>query len=109
MKILGISALYHDSAAAILHDGHIIAAAQEERFTEIKNDASFPVHAIAFCLKAAQTNASKLDAIVFYDKPFLKFERLLESYINTAPKGWISFINRKGISKVIHQKVHKKN
>lgn len=70
MKILGISAYYHDSAAAIIDNGNIIAAAQEERFTTLKNDASFPTQAIAFCLKQANTNLNELDAIVFYDKPF---------------------------------------
>lgn len=92
MKILGISAFYHDSAAAIIDDGNIIAAAQEERFTRKKNDASFPLHAIQFCLKEAQANLHQLDAIVFYDKPFLKFERLLDTYVSNAPKGWWSFV-----------------
>jgi carbamoyltransferase len=92
MKVLGISAFYHDSAAAILHHGNLIAAAQEERFTEIKNDASFPINSISYCLQEAKVNASDLDAIVFYDKPFLKFERLLETYFENAPKGWSSFI-----------------
>jgi carbamoyltransferase len=92
MKILGISAYYHDSAAAIVVNGSIVAAAQEERFTTLKNDASFPAHAIAFCLQQAQVNLHQLDAIVFYDKPFLKFERLLDTYFNNAPKGWLSFV-----------------
>lgn len=92
MKILGISAYYHDSAATIIDNGNIIAAAQEERFTTLKNDASFPTQAIAFCLKQANTKLNELDAIVFYDKPFLKFERLLDTYFNNAPKGWLSFI-----------------
>lgn len=92
MKILGISAYYHDSAAAIIINGSIVAAAQEERFTTLKNDASFPANAITFCLQQAQINLHQLDAIVFYDKPFLKFERLLDTYFNNAPKGWLSFI-----------------
>ena len=92
MKILGISAFYHDSAAAIIEDGKIIAAAQEERFTRKKQDASFPVNAIQFCLKYAGTSINDLDAIVFYDKPLLKFERLLETYYTFVPKGLISFI-----------------
>ena len=92
MKILGISAFYHDSAAALLHDGQVLAAAQEERFTRIKNDASFPSHAIRFCLQYAGWELHELDAVVFYDKPFLKFERLLETYYAFAPAGLISFL-----------------
>ncbi|MCF8253166.1 MAG: carbamoyltransferase [Bacteroidia bacterium] len=92
MKILGISAFYHDSAAAILVNGTVVAAAQEERFTEVKNDASFPLNSITYCLKEAKINSSDLDAIVFYDKPFLKFERLLDTYFETAPRGFQSFI-----------------
>jgi carbamoyltransferase len=92
MKILGISAFYHDSAAAIVDDGNIIAAAQEERFTRKKNDASFPIQAIQYCLRETQIDLHQLDAIVFYDKPFLKFERLLDTYVNNAPKGWWSFV-----------------
>ncbi|MGF2411716.1 MAG: carbamoyltransferase N-terminal domain-containing protein, partial [Ferruginibacter sp.] len=80
MIILGISAYYHDAAAAIIKDGVIIAAAQEERFTRIKHDESFPVNAIAFCLKEAAIEIDDLDVVVFYDKPFLKFERILETY-----------------------------
>lgn len=91
MKILGISAYYHDSAAAITVDGNIIAAAQEERFTRKKHDASFPSHAVAFCLEYAGLSLGELDAVVFYDKPFLKFERLLETYYGFAPKGLVSF------------------
>ena len=87
MTILGISAFYHDSAAAIIVDGEIVAAAQEERFTRKKFDASFPRNAVEFCLNFAGTSLNKLDAIVFYDKPFLKFERLLETYYSFAPKG----------------------
>lgn len=92
MKILGISAFYHDSAAAIIREGEIIAAAQEERFTRIKNDAAFPSNAIRFCLEYAGCRLDELDAIVFYDKPFLKFERLLETYYAFAPHGWLSFL-----------------
>lgn len=92
MKILGISAYYHDSAAALIEDGKIIAAAQEERFTRLKNDSKFPEKAVRFCLTQAHLKLSDLDAIVFYDKPFLKFERLLDTYFDNAPKGLISFI-----------------
>lgn len=91
MRILGISALYHDSAAALIQDGQIIAAAQEERFTRKKHDASIPMHAIQFCLKQANLPLRDLDYIAFYDKPFLKFERLLETYLATAPRGFQSF------------------
>lgn len=92
MIILGISAYYHDAAAAIIKDGVIIAAAQEERFTRIKHDESFPTNAIAFCLKEAVVEIDELEAVVFYDKPFLKFERILETYIAYAPKGFLSFL-----------------
>lgn len=92
MKILGISAFYHDSAAALVVDGKIIAAAQEERFTRIKHDSSFPVNAINFCLHFDAIKIGELDAIVFYDKPLLKFERLLETYYGFAPKGVASFV-----------------
>ncbi|MFN8278438.1 MAG: carbamoyltransferase [Chitinophagales bacterium] len=92
MKILGISAFYHDAAAALIHNGHIIAAAQEERFTRIKHDPAFPVNAIQYCLKEAQINLHQIDAVAFYDKPLLKFERLLETYYAFAPKGWLSFL-----------------
>jgi len=77
MRILGISAFYHDSAAALIDDGRIVAAAQEERFTRKKHDAAFPHNAIAYCLGEAGVAADELDHVVFYDKPFLKFERLL--------------------------------
>lgn len=92
MIILGISAFYHDSAAAIIKDGEIIAAAQEERFTRKKNDESFPSNAIRFCLDFSGKKISDLDAVVFYDKPFLKFERLIETYYAVAPKGFFSFL-----------------
>ncbi|MEM9545090.1 MAG: carbamoyltransferase [Bacteroidota bacterium] len=92
MVIVGISAYYHDSAAAIIEDGNIIAAVQEERFTRIKHDPSFPSNAIQYCLDESGYKLSEVDAIVFYDKPFLKFERLLETYYGFAPKGVGSFI-----------------
>ena len=90
-SILGISAFYHDSAACILKDGKIIAAAQEERFTRKKHDPSYPHNAIEFVLKYAKLKLSEVDEIVFFEKPFLKFERLLETYVSFAPKGFISF------------------
>jgi carbamoyltransferase len=89
--ILGVSAFYHDSAAALLRDGEIVAAAQEERFSRRKHDARFPRNAIAFCLESANVRAAELDHVVFYDKPFLKFERLLETYMAFAPRGFESF------------------
>lgn len=91
-KILGISAFYHDSAAALTVDGHIIAAAQEERFTREKHTADFPVNAIQYCLEEAGLEIDELDAVVFYDKPLLKFERLLETYYAFAPRGLVSFL-----------------
>ena len=91
-NILGISAFYHDSAAVILQDGKVIAAAQEERFTRKKQDSAFPVNAVKFCLQYSGLTIDKLDAVVFYDKPLLKFERLLETYYSFAPKGIRSFI-----------------
>ena len=92
MNILGISAYYHDSAAAMIQNGEIIAAAQEERFTRKKHDPSFPTGAVKFCLQYSGCSISELDAIVFYDKPLLKFERLLETYYAFSPKGLRSFI-----------------
>ena len=92
MYILGISAFYHDSAACLVCDGDIISAAQEERFTRVKQDSAFPVNAINYCLKEAGIAPNQVDHIVFYDKPFLKFERLLETYLAFAPKGLRSFI-----------------
>jgi len=92
VNILGISAYYHDAAAAILVDGKLIAAAQEERFSRKKHDARFPVNAIRYCLKEAGLDMSMVDQVAFYDKPFLKFERLLETYYNFAPRGLISFV-----------------
>ena len=92
MKILGISAYYHDSAAAYIEDGVIIAAAQEERFTRKKHDPGFPSHSVQYCLSEAGVQLSDLDAIVFYDKPLLKMERLLETYYAFSPKGLLSFL-----------------
>ena len=91
MFILGISAFYHDSAACLIQDGDIIAAAQEERFTRIKHDSAFPSKAIKYCLKEAKISPDQIENIVFYEKPFLKFERLLETYLAFAPKGFVSF------------------
>ena len=91
MYILGISAFYHDSAACLLKDGEIVAAAQEERFTRKKHDAGFPHHAIQYCVKEAGIAASQITNVVFYEKPFVKFERLLETYLAFAPKGFTSF------------------
>ena len=92
MKILGLSAFYHDSAACLVIDGDIVAAAQEERFTRKKHDAGFPTQAVAYCLAEAGIVAADLDYVVFYDKPFLKFERLLETYLAFAPRGFKSFV-----------------
>lgn len=92
MNILGISAYYHDSAAALIQDGEIIAAAQEERFTRKKHDPGFPTEAVRYCLQTGAISLNQLDAIVFYDKPLLKFERLLETYYQNAPSGVRSFI-----------------
>ena len=92
MKILGLSAFYHDSAACLVIDGNIVAAAQEERFTRKKHDAGFPTEAVAYCLAEAGIVAADLDYVVFYDKPFLKFERLLETYLAFAPRGFKSFV-----------------
>ena len=91
MYILGISAYYHDSAACLIYDGKIIAAAQEERFSRIKQDDSFPYQAIQYCVDEADIDPSEIVNVVFYEKPFLKFERLLETYLAFAPRGLISF------------------
>ncbi|MDP3392420.1 carbamoyltransferase [Sediminibacterium sp.] len=91
-KILGISAFYHDSSAAIIIDGIVVAAAQEERFTRIKHTADFPAHSVRFCLETAGLSIDELDAVVFYDKPLLKFERLIETYFSFAPAGLLSFL-----------------
>lgn len=92
MYILGISAFYHDSAACLVKDGDIIAAAQEERFTRKKHDSSFPIHAVRACLNSANIPVDQVDYVAFYDKPFIKFERILETYLATAPLGFRSFI-----------------
>ena len=92
MYILGISAFYHDSAACILKNGEIIAAAQEERFTRKKHDQNFPSNAIRYCLEEANIQSPELGLVAFYDKPFLKFERILETYLAYAPKGINSFL-----------------
>ncbi len=91
MRILGLSAFYHDSAAALVEDGQIVAAAQEERFSRKKHDAEFPVNAISFCLDQAGIGLADVDYVAFYDKPFIKFERLLETYLAFAPRGFASF------------------
>ena len=91
MRILGISAYYHDSAAALLRDGQVVAAAQEERFTRKKHDAAFPHQAVRACLASTGTRIDEIDFVAFYDKPFLKFERLLETYLAFAPRGFTSF------------------
>jgi len=106
-SILGISAFYHDSAASILIDGEIIAAAQEERFTRKKHDANYPFNAIEFVLKFAKLKLSEVDHIVFFEKPFLKFERLLETYVAFAPKGFLSF--SKAMPIWIKEKLFQKN
>ena len=105
--IIGISAFYHDSAACILKDGQIIAAAQEERFTRKKHDPSYPHNSIEFVLSHANLKLSKVDHIVFFEKPFLKFERLLETYVAFAPKGFISF--SKAMPLWIKEKLFQKN
>lgn len=92
MRVLGVSCFFHDSAASLIVDGHIIAAAQEERFTRKKHDPGFPKRAVEYCLRAGHTSLREVDAIVFYEKPFLKFERLLETYLAFAPRGFGSFI-----------------
>ena len=107
MNIIGISSHYHDAAAALIADGYIIAAAQEERFTRKKGDSSFPIHSIDYCLKEAGLKLTDIDAFVFYDKPFLKFERLIETYFYLAPSGFISFI--KSIPSWLKEKLFLKN
>src|SRR6202049_1402890 len=92
MKILGISAYYHDSAAALVEDGRIVAAAQEERFSRKKHDAGFPRNAVAYCLREGGVRLAQIDSVVFYDKPGIKFERMLETYMGFAPKGLKSFL-----------------
>src|SRR6187402_2412933 len=91
MNILGISAFYHDSAAALIRGGEIVAAAQEERFTRFKNTSDFPTNAIRWCLDNSGLTGDQIDFVAFYDKPFLKFERLIETYFAFAPRGFNSF------------------
>ena len=107
ISILGISAFYHDSAAAILVDGKIIAAAQEERFTRKKHDSNYPYNAVEFVLKFAKLKLSEIDHIVFYEKPFLKFERLLETYVAFAPRGFKQFT--KSMPSWLREKLFQKN
>ncbi|MCA8988070.1 MAG: hypothetical protein KDA78_10535, partial [Planctomycetaceae bacterium] len=104
--ILGISALYHDSAAAILVDGRIRAAAQEERFSRIKHDAGFPAHAVAYCLEEAGLTIDQVDHVAFYEKPLLKFDRLLRTYLAVAPGGFPSFA--RSIPVWLKDKLHQK-
>ena len=103
-SILGISAYYHDSAAALVVDGEMVAAAQEERFTRVKHDQDFPTHAIDYCLQAAGLKPSQLDYVGFYDKPMLKFGRLLETYLAYAPRGYASF--RLAMAAWLNKKLH---
>ncbi len=103
-NILGLSAFYHDAAAALVVDGKIVAAAQEERFTRRKHDASFPAGAVAYCLRSAGLEAGQLDHVVFYEKPLLKFERLLDSHVAAAPFGYRAFLQ--AIPLWLHQKLH---
>ena len=104
MNILGISAFYHDSAACLVRDGDILAAAQEERFTRIKHDRGFPTQAIQYCLKEAGLNINQIDIVAYYDKPLLTFDRLLETYFSFAPVGFKSFY--KALPVWLHQKLH---
>jgi carbamoyltransferase len=103
-SVLGISAFYHDSAAALIVDGEIVAAAQEERFTRRKHDSHFPSKAIEYCLETAGLKPEQIDFVGFYEKPFLKFERLLETYLTFAPSGFKSFL--KAVPVWLHQKLH---
>ena len=104
MNILGISAYYHDSAAALVRDGRIVAAAQEERFTRKKHDYDFPQNAIDYCLREAGISRSEVDLVVFYDKPLLKFERILETYVSYSPAGFKLFLM--GLPLWLKQKLH---
>src|ERR1700730_461461 len=107
MLVLGVSAFYHDSAAALVRDGGIVAAAQEERFTRKKHDPGFPANAIAYCLKEAKIGADSVDRVVFYEKPFLKFERLIETYLAFVPRGFASF--RKAMPLWISEKLFQRD
>jgi carbamoyltransferase len=91
MRLLGLSAFYHDSAAALVEDGRIVAAAQEERFSRKRHDAGFPAEAIRYCLAAGNVDLDQVDHVVFFEKPLIKFERLLETYLARAPRGFASF------------------
>ena len=104
MNILGISAYYHDSAACLLQDGQIVAAAQEERFTRKKNDHRFPSHSVDYVLRAGGISIGDVDHLVFYDKPLLKFERLLSTYVGYAPRGIQSFL--KAMPLWLKEKLH---
>jgi len=104
VNILGISAFYHDSAACIVRDGELVAAAQEERFTRKKHDHRFPQQAVDYCLREAGIDAGKLDHVAFYDKPLLKFDRLLETYAAYAPVGFRSFVTAMPLW--LRQKLH---
>jgi len=104
VDILGISAFYHDSAAALVRDGQIIAAAQEERFTRKKHDPAFPSNAVNYCLQAGRLKAEEIDFVAFYEKPLVKFERLLETYVAYAPRGFRQFLI--GIPLWLRQKLH---
>ena len=102
--ILGVSAYYHDSAAALVRDGEIVAAAQEERFTRKKHDASFPARAVEYCLSEGRLRVEDVDHVAFYDKPLLKFDRLLETYLAYAPRGFRSFLQAMPVW--LRQKLH---
>ena len=91
MRILGVSAFYHDSAAALIDGGQILAAAQEEHFTRKKHDTAFPKQAVTYCLEEARLTLDQIDYVAFYDKPFLKLERLIETYLAFTPRGFQSF------------------
>ena len=112
MYLLGISAFYHDSAACLLKDGKIIAAAQEERFTRKKHDSAFPSEAIKYCLTEANIGPEELKNVIFYEKPFVKFERLLETYFAFAPRGLKSFCKAIPVwvkDKLFQKKIQQKN
>ena len=105
--ILGISCYYHDSSASLIKDGEIIAAVQEERLTRVKHDSRFPKNSIEYVCKEGGLKLNEIDYIVFYEKPFLKFERLLETYLKNAPRGFLSFL--KSMPLWIKEKIFQKN
>jgi len=107
MRFLGISAFYHDSAAALVEDGRIVAAGQEERFSRKKFDDGFPTLAVQYCLEAAGVQLRDVDHVLFYDKPFLKIERLVETYLAYAPRGWASYV--KAMPVWLGEKLFQKN